>query len=82
MLLIAKHNPLAVCLRETFLKDTANITIREFNLYHTFQETILVNDNIPQCIVKLNTNLQAVAVKGTAHKTLSMFDLFTSLQSF
>ena len=27
-LLIVKHNPLAVCLQETFLKDTDNITVR------------------------------------------------------
>ena len=36
-ILIVKHNPLAVCLQETFLKDTDNI--RGFNLYHKFQET-------------------------------------------
>ena len=28
----------AVCLQETFLKDTDNITVRGFNLYHKFQE--------------------------------------------
>ena len=67
-LLVVKHNPLAVCLQETFLKDTDNITVRGFNLYHKCQETenrasggvsILVNENIPQSIVTLNTNLQA-----------------------
>ena len=71
-LLVVKHSPLAVCLQETFLKDTDNITVRGFNLYHKFQETenrasggvsILVNENIHQSIVTLNTNLQAVAVK-------------------
>ena len=59
-LLIVKHNPMAVCLQELFLKDTDNITVRGFNLYHKFQETenrasggvsILVNENIPQSIV-------------------------------
>ena len=76
-LLIVKHNPLALCLQETFLKDTDNITVRGFNLYHKCQETenrasggvsILVNENIPQSIVTLNTNLQAVAVKVTLIK--------------
>ena len=69
-LLIAKHNPLAVCLQETFLKDTNNITVRTFNLYHTFLETenrvsgkasILVNKNIPQSVGSLKNNVQAVA---------------------
>ena len=61
-LLIVKHNnPLAVCLQETFLKDTDNITDRGFNLCHKCQETEnrasgpLVNENIPQSIVTLNT---------------------------
>ena len=61
-LLIVKYNPLAVCLQETFLKDTDNITVRGFNLYHQCQETenrasggvsILVNENIPQSIVNI-----------------------------
>ena len=79
-----------MCLQETFLKDTENITVRGFNLYHKYQETenrasggvsIIVNENVPQSIVTLNTNLQAVAVKVTAHKTITpMFSLFTSSQ--
>ena len=57
--------------QETFLKDTDVITVRGFNLYHKFQKpegrifegvSILVNENIPQTIVVLNTNLQTVAV--------------------
>ena len=54
------------------MKDTDNITVRGFNIYHKCQETenrasqvvsILVNENIPQSIVTFNTNLQAVAVQ-------------------
>ena len=33
--------------------------------------SILVNENIPQSIVTLNMNLQAVAVKVTAHKNIT-----------
>ena len=78
-LLIQNHNPIAVCLQETFLKETDNINIRGFNLYNKFQETesgvsggvsIIVNGNIPQNVVNLQTNLQAVAVRITAYKTL------------
>ena len=66
-LLIVKHNPLAVCLQETFLKDIDSITIRAFNLNNKFQETenrasggvsVLVNENIPQRIVTLNTSFK------------------------
>ena len=84
-LLIVKYNPLAVCLQETFLKDTVNITISGFILYHKCQETedrafggvsILVNEDIPKSIVQLNTNLQAVAVKVTAHKTITLCSVY------
>ena len=60
-------------IQETFLKDTDNITVRGFNLYHEFHETenrasggvsILVNKNIPQIIVTLKTDLQAVLLES------------------
>ena len=79
--LVVKDNPLAVCLHEKFLKDTDNIIVRGFNLYHKCQETenrasgsvfIFVNENVPQSIVTLNINLQAVAVKVRAHKTITL----------
>ena len=89
-LLIVKHNPLAVCLQETFLEDTDNITFRGFNLYHKCQETenrasggvsILVNENVPQSIVTLNTNIQALAVKVTAHKTIKLCSVYLRLRN-
>ena len=67
------------------VQDTENINVMEFNLYQKFHETedrasggvsILVNDNIPQSIVTLNTNLQAVAVKVTAHKTITLYSVY------
>ena len=80
-LLVVKHNPLALCLQEAFFNDTEVNTVREFNLHHKFQETensvsgcvsILVNETI----VALNTNLQAVAVKVTAHKTTTLCSVY------
>ena len=84
-ILLVKHDPLAVCFQETFLKDTDNITVSGFNLYHKCQETenrasggvsILVNEIIPQNIVTLNTTLQAVAVKVTVHKTINLCSVY------
>ena len=78
--LIIKHNPVAVCFQETVLKDKDSITVRGFNLYLKFHETenrasggvsILVNENIPQSIVTLNTNLQV-----TAHKTIIICSVY------
>ena len=84
-LLIQKYNPLSVCLQETFLKETDNIHIRGFNLYHKFHDTenrasggvsIIINENIAQSILDLNTNLQAVAVRVTAHKTFTICSIY------
>ena len=84
-ILVVKDNPLAVCLQDTFPKDTENITVRGFILYHKCQETenrasggvfILVNENISQSIVTLNTNVQAVVVKVTAHKTITLCSVY------
>ena len=76
-----------MCLQETFLKDTDVITVSEFNLYNKFQETenrasgvfpflSLIIFPTPQSIVTLNTNLQAVAVKVTAHKTMTLCSVY------
>ena len=65
--------------------DELSILVRGFNIRHKCQETenrasggvtILVNENIPQSIVTLNTTLQAVAVKVTAHKTINLCSVY------
>ena len=80
-LLIQKHNPLAVCLQETFLKQTDLLTVRGFTIYNKYHEngsmasggvSILVNENIPQSRIALNTNLQSVLVRVSAHKSLTL----------
>ena len=38
--------------------------------------SILLNDNIPQSIVTLNTNLQAAVIKVKAHKTITLFSVY------
>ena len=72
-----------MCLQETFLKDIDSITVTGFNLYHKFYEienrasvgvSILVNENLPQSI--FNDNLQAVAVKVTAHTTITLCSVY------
>ena len=77
-ILIVKHNPLAVCLQETFPKDTDNITrkCQETENRPSGGVSILVNENVPQSIVTLNTNLQAVAIKVTAHKTITLCSVY------
>ena len=61
-------------------------TLAYFKLLQKFQETedrisrgvfIPVNKNIPQSIVTLNTNLQAVAIKVTANKTITLCSVYS-----
>ena len=84
-LLINEHNPIAVLLQETFLKDSDNIKLKGFTLFnkiHTGGEkasggvSILVNNLIPNRNLDLDTNLQAVAVSLSLSKPLSICSLY------
>ena len=41
--------------------------------------SIILNNSIPQSQIQLNTNLQAVAVKATLHKTIHVCSLYWGL---
>ena len=85
LLLLTGLFPSIVCLQETFLKPTDNINIRGYTLYnHNHQagdmasggSTIVVNNSVPQSLIPLNTNLQAVAVKITLHRTIHVCSIY------
>ena len=68
-----------ICLQDTFLNPSGNLNIRGYNMFnHIYQSgdrasggsSIVVNNSIPQSQIQLNTNIQAVAVKVTLHKTI------------
>ena len=44
--------------------------------------SILVNESIPQSMVTLNTNLQAVAIKVTAHETINLCSVYLPPHNF
>ena len=73
------------CLQETFLKPGDNLDIRGYTLYNHIHQagdrasggsSIILNNSIPQSQIQLNTNLQAVAVKATLHKTIHVCSLY------
>ena len=79
--MIDRQDPMLVCLQETFLKSTDDITIENYTRYNhicianekaTGGVSILVKENIPHQHITLTTNLQAVGVTITAHKTLTV----------
>jgi len=85
LLLISDLCPEIICLQETFLKSSDNLTFRNFTEYSMFTNnpnrasggsTILANNRIPQSKLNLKTNLQAVAISATLHKTVTICSIY------
>ena len=84
-LLLLKAEPAALCLQETHLKDSDNVSIRNYTAFHTFSTNneraaggvfIFVNNNAPHSHIPLNTNLQAVAVSITLHRVIRFCSIY------
>ena len=64
-LLIQNHNPVAICLQETHLKNTDKINIKNFTMYNHYAQgdrasggsSIAVQNNYIHSQIDLNTNL-------------------------
>jgi exonuclease III len=87
-LLVEAFLPIAFCLQETHLSD--NINLKIYSVYSTYVDederavggsTILVQDNILHSYVNLNTDLQAVAVRITLDKTITLCSVYISPHS-
>ena len=84
-LLIHKFNPVAFCLQETHLKQSDNVTLKHYSLYNCYDpnddrakggSSICVRNNILHSEIKLNTNLQATAVRVSLHKTITLCSIY------
>ncbi|KAG1713961.1 RNA-directed DNA polymerase from mobile element jockey [Nymphon striatum] len=82
--LLNDHNPTAMCLQETHLNDTFNTTIRRYSIYRRDLPSehpaggvcIIVNNQIPHSSVQLNSSLQAIAVRVSMHKVLTICSIY------
>ena len=68
LLLLTGLCPSIICLQETFLKPTDNLNIRGYTLYNHIHQagekascgaSVIINNNVPQNQIPINTNLQA-----------------------
>ena len=86
-LLCKEHNPLAFALQETHLKESDNITFRSYDMYNTYSpidendrakggSSLFVKQGIIHSHISLNTKLQAVAVRITLHKTITLCSIY------
>ena len=85
LLLMTQQQPAIVCLQETFLKTNDDITIKNHQSYNFINNTghrasggvsILIWNNIPQSKIHLHTQLQAIAVKVTLHRTINICSIY------
>ena len=85
--LMTQQQPAIVCLQETFLKTDDDITIKTHQSYNFINNnnnghrasggvSILIRNCIPQSKTHLNTQLQAIAVKVTLHRTINICSIY------
>ena len=84
-LLINEKKPVAVCLQETFLKDSDNFNLKYHSCYFKHFTgndkasggvAVIVNDSVPDHSVKLDSTLQAVAVSISLNKTVTLCSVY------
>ena len=84
-MLLKDYEPAALCFQETLLKDTDNISLRNYTAFHTFSAnneraaggvSIFINNNAPYSHIILNTNLQAVAASITLHRAITLCSIY------
>ena len=84
-LLINKQKPVAVCLQETFLKDSDRFQIKYHSCYlknctdndkASGGVPLIVNNSVPHHFIKLETTLQAVAVNISLNKTITLCSVY------
>ena len=83
---MSEYDPLAICLQETFLRANKTINMRKYDSYHSFSLSsddraiggcsILIKKRATYRHLKLNTELQAVAVSVSLHKTFTLCTLY------
>ena len=78
--LVADNNAIAACLQETFLKANELITLRGYTAYNKVGDgeraaggsSLFIKNSVPHKEITLNTQLQAVAVSISLHKTITL----------
>ena len=83
-LLIQQQNPIAICLQETHLKETDKINIKHYAMYNHYAQTdrasggssIAVHSNYIHSEINLKTNLQAIAIRLSLDKTITLCSVY------
>ncbi len=85
LLLFSLLSPSVLCLQETFLKESDDISFKNYSLFNYISKdneraaggaSVVINNKIPHSRISLNSPLQAVAVRVTLHKTITVCSLY------
>ena len=68
------------CLQETHLKNNTTINMKNYYSYNLIKQytdrpcgrSFIIINNIPHSEITLNTNMQAVAISATLHRTITV----------
>ena len=84
--MLKDFDPTVLCCQETYLKPNNIIEFQKYVSYHVHSEgvdgracggvSVLVKKSIPHRQITLNTNLQAVAVVLSLHKTITICSIY------
>ena len=85
-ILLSDFNPDVVCLQETKLKADSTIDFKHYSTYHRSGNdingtihggtAILVKSTLPHQQITLRTSLQAVAIRATCFKTITVCSIY------
>ena len=85
-MLLSELNPIAISLQETFQKVYKSPKFSNYSYYSIPAEEVngiahggfamLIKNSTPHKQIQLNTSLQAIAVRTTLHKTVTVCSLY------
>jgi len=85
-LLSSNLDPTVICLQETFLKENKNTNFKYYSSYHRYASeangsvhggsSVLVKPTTPHRQIKLQTGLQAIAIRATLGKTITVCSIY------
>ena len=84
-LLTKEYKPVAICLQETFLRETDRCSFKNYSCYYTSSgnaeracggTALLINSAVPHMPLSLNTNLQATAASLSLNKKITLCSLY------
>ena len=85
LILMSLFSPSVICLQETSLKQSDNVSFRDFNMFNYICPdgqrasggiSIMVKSSVPHRQFDLNTSLQAIAVNVTLSKKVTICSIY------